>query len=142
LDSAMVHRDFYLRMIAELGRNLRLAVERYRAGQLPDSRAETDELFANFYDMRAEVARDLPEEVLLRLLAAEPDRREQWQFLADLLLLDGDLLAAQHQPTEALKAWRQSLRIYRWLQAQVDTVFSFDRRQRIQELARRIEDWA
>ncbi|MBX3102091.1 MAG: hypothetical protein KF690_06265 [Bacteroidetes bacterium] len=135
----MIRKDLYVRMIEELGQVLRRAVEQYRSGRKQAARQTVDETIGAFFDMHTLAARNLPEEALFERMTADgPDKREYYRQLADLLLLDGDLLYDEGDFPEAAKAWRQSLRILTWLQANIETVFSFDRKQRLKELAERL----
>lgn len=128
-----------MRMIEELGRNLRRAVELRQQRRNQQSRDLTDSIYPAYFSLEPEAVRRLPPDRLLALLEKEAaDHPEKYELLADLLLLDGDLLAEANDPNEALLAWKASLYLYTWLQNNVQTVFSFSRIQRLKELEERI----
>jgi predicted negative regulator of RcsB-dependent stress response len=136
----MLRKDFFERTIEELGQVLRKAMELYLQRRTQPARETLNEATVAFFDMQTQAARGLPEEALYARMAADgPDKREYYRQLADLLVLDGDLLAEEGDWPEAGKAWHQALRILMWQQAQTDTVFSFDRRHRIRELQARLK---
>lgn len=136
----MLRKDFFERTIEELGQVLRKALELYLQRRTQPARETLDEASVAFFDMQTQAARGLPEAALHAGMAADgPEKREYYRQLADLLVLDGDLLAEDGDWPEAGKAWHQALRILMWQQAQTDTVFSFDRRHRIRELQERLQ---
>ncbi len=136
----MEQKDYLMRYIEQLGKVLAYLLGFREKGDSKGGMEVIDEALKDMVRMDSAEINTIPEKQLVEeLCLTRKLLLEQIKFIAELLFREGEFMAMENRRAEAIKRYRKSSLLLRYIDEQEKT-YSLERIQRMELLAERIKE--
>jgi len=137
----MYRKDYFLRVVEEFVEWLSKVLKLKNQGRYQEALEEIDKAYQGYFGWDASFCLQLPDNFLVETLQKNYQlHAEQMKIIADLIQQQGEIYFAQTQWEESYDLLYKALTIQEFLNSEEQTVFSFERHQKIYYLKAMIND--